>query len=273
VRAASLARQSDPDGPNHEFSGSPQATETSARRRARTGRSFGGETGIRKMTTQVIEKESTNAITSNGDAAANILNAAKEDAAFDKILKFRKGDYFVSEDPVPLGSEYLAHAASWVKAWIKFADGKVVDRKLYRVALGERPPQREELDSLDENEWPIGRDGKRIDPWVFQYLLPLENMTSGDVVVFVTGSIGGRQAVSDLCKAYANRKLSGKDGQPVIQLAVGEMPTKNFGKVPRPLLEIVAWDNAESAFPEASLAAAIPVQPRTKKAADDEIPF
>jgi hypothetical protein len=259
--------------------GHPQATETSARRRARTGLSFGGKTGTRKMTTQVIEKESANAIAPNGDAATNILNAAKEDAAFDKILKFRKGDYFIGEDPVPLGTEYLAHAANWVKAWIKFSDGKVADRKLYRVALGERPRQREDLGSFDENEWPSGRDGKPIDPWAFQYLLPLENMTSGEVVVFVTGSIGGRQAVSDLCKAYANRKLSGQDGQPVIQLAVCEMPTKNFGKVPRPLLEIVGWEDAESAFPKASLAAAIPVQPRAKKAAaknddmDDEIPF
>jgi hypothetical protein len=229
------------------------------------------------MTTEAIEKENKNAITINDAAAENILDAAQEDAAFDRILKFRKGGYFIGEESVALGTEYLAHAAAWTKTWIKFADGKVADRKLYRVALGERPPQREDLDSLDENNWPLGRDGRRSDPWVLQYLLPLENMTNGEVVVFVTASIGGRQAVGDLCKSYAKRKIKGQDGQPIIQLATGEMPTKNFGKVPRPLLEVVGWDDTDVAIPEAALAAAIPV--KVKKAAtknddmDDEIPF
>jgi hypothetical protein len=101
------------------------------------------------------------------DRLTNIESAAREDANFEKILKFKKGEYSIQEDKVPLGTEYLAHAAAWTKCWIKFADGKVADRKVYRVALGEKPPEREDLDDLDQNEWPEGLDGKPSDPWVF----------------------------------------------------------------------------------------------------------
>ena len=228
--------------------------------------------------------ENTNTLTTDNTEAKNILGAAQEDATFDKFLKFKKGEYLIGDDPVPLGTEYLA--AAWTKTWVKFADDKVVERKVYRVARGERPPQREDLGDLDEAKWPRGRDGKPFDPYVFQYLLPLENLTTGEVLIFVTPSIGGRQAVSNLCKEYAKRKMKGQNGQPIIQLAVGEMPTKNFGKVPCPVFEIVNWDDTGDglAATEASLAAAIPVQPAlsTKKTAteskkhddmDDEIPF
>ena len=215
--------------------------------------------------------ENTNTLTTDNTEAKNILGAAQEDAAFDKILKFKKGAYLIGDDPVPLGTEYLAHAVAWTKTWTKFADDKVVWRKVYRVAHGERPPQREDLDDLDETKWPRGRDGRPLDPYVFQYLLPLENLTTGEVLIFVTPSIGGRQAVSALCKEYAKRKIKGQNGQPIIQLAVGEMPTKNFGNVPCPVFEIVSWDDTGDglAATEASLAAAIPVQPTlsTKKAA------
>jgi hypothetical protein len=240
------------------------------------------------MQNQTETTEAKNAITTtNKTEAENILGAAQEDAAFDKILKFRKGNYQIGDDPVPLGTEYLAHAAAWTKGWIKFVEGKSADRKLYRVARGERPPQREELDERDENTWPTGPDGRPSDPWVYQYLLPLENLTTGEVVVFATPSIGGRQAVSNLCKEYAKRKLKGQTGQPIVALAAAEMPTKNFGKVPRPAFEIVGWDDtntdADSSVivADASVAAAIPVQPtmRAEKATakrddmDDEIPF
>jgi hypothetical protein len=70
------------------------------------------------------------------DRLTNIETAAREDAAFDKIAKFKKGLYSVQDQTIPLGTEFLAHAAAWTKCWIKFADGKVADRKVYRVAMG-----------------------------------------------------------------------------------------------------------------------------------------
>jgi hypothetical protein len=174
--------------------------------------------------------------------ADNLLDAAKEHAGFEKILKFKKGEYFVGEESVAIGTEYLAHAAAWTKCWIKFLGGEVTDRKLYRVARGERPPEREDLDDTDKAAWPAGLDGHPADPWVLQYLLPLENLSTGEIAVFATSSIGGKRAVADLCDAYARRTKKGNVGQPIVRLRTKKMPTKNFGDVPRPLFEVVGWD-------------------------------
>ncbi len=103
----------------------------------------------------------------------NILGAAQEDAGFERLLKFRKGEYFIGDALVPLGTEYIAHAIGWTKCWIKFVDDEVAERKVYRVALGERPPEREDLDDLEKDNWPEGIDGNPADPWSLQYLLPL----------------------------------------------------------------------------------------------------
>ena len=202
------------------------------------------------------------------DRLTNIESAARENSNFEKILKFKKGEYSIQEDTIPLGTEYLAHAASWTKCWIKFTDGKVEDRKVYRVALGEKPPEREDLGDLNQDEWPEGLDGKPSDPWVFQFLLPLENIDTGEVVIFVTTSIGGRTAVANLCTAYVKRaKKAPNCGQPVIKLATTEMPTRKFGKVLRPLFEVARWDDTDD------IELIEPSPPTLRGDMDDEIPF
>ena len=185
-----------------------------------------------------------NVIKMKNSSIENIETAAREDAGFEKILKFKKGEYSIQDQSIPLGTEYLAHTSAWTKCWIKFADGKVVERKVYRVALGEKPPGREELDDLDRDEWPEGLDGEPSDPWVYQFLLPLEIMATGEVIVFVTASRGGRTAVADLCTNYVKRaKKVANGGQPIIKLSKADMTSPRFGKVPRPLFEIVCWDD------------------------------
>jgi hypothetical protein len=121
---------------------------------------------------------------------------------------------------MPLGTEFLVHCAAWTKAWIKFVENKVADKKLYRVARGERPCGRNDLDEIQ-------KAGTRSDPWSLQYLVPFESMESGEIFIFSTSSIFGRQAVSELCDAYGKRKLKGSDGQPVVKLATDEVATKS----------------------------------------------
>jgi hypothetical protein len=175
-----------------------------------------------KMNTQTT-------ITARGTEIENIHTAAQEDAGFEKLLKFKKGEYFIGEEEIALGTEYLAHAAAWVKCWIKFIDGEPVDRKPYRVALGEKPPLREDLDARDEDDWPKDDDGNPSDPWSLQYLLPLENLKNGEVVIFCTSSFGGTHQKT-AC------------GQPIIKLAKTTFPSKKYGKVLRPLFEVTGWD-------------------------------
>jgi hypothetical protein len=222
--------------------------------------SLGGTTqGNKAMTTQEI--------TTHDSEVENIRTAAQADAGFEKLLKFKKGEYFIGEVSVPLGTKYVAHAVGWTKCWIKFVDGEVAERKTYRVALGEKPPERDELDDNNEADWPLGLDDRPADPWVYQYLLPLEDPSSSEVIIFVTASFGGRRAIAELCDAYAKRtKRMTNCGQPIIKLSKMEMPTKKFGKVPRPLFEISGWDEVPGDFEV--------TPPATSEGEfEDEIPF
>jgi hypothetical protein len=243
----------------------------------------GSAEGNRTMTPQESKKSGGNRtmtqeskeLTTYDTEVENIQIAAQEDAGFEKILKFKKGDFLIGDENVPLGTEYVAHVRAWGKCWIKFVDGEMADRKMYRVALGEKPPEREELDDQDENGWPVGLDGKPADPWVFQHLLPLEDPASGKVVIFVTSSFGGKRAVADLCGEYAKRAAKNPDcGQPIIKLRGSVMPTKKFGKVPCPLFEVIGWDEAPPSGGVEIISPTPPVTPKdSKDAFGDEIPF
>jgi hypothetical protein len=201
-----------------------------------------------------LTKTGNNAVAIRSEEAEYILAAAKQDAGFDKILKFKKGVYVVDDKTIPLGTEFLAHTTAWTKCWIKFIDGEFMERKLYRVALGEQPAEREDLDDLDQSTWKLGIDGKPADPWILQYMLPMETLSSGDIVVFCSQSAGGKLAVSDICGAYARRCKKGVLGQPVVKLGCTMMPTKKFGDVQRPLFEVVSWDDGEPAHNDESAA-------------------
>ena len=213
-----------------------------------------------------IIKSQTQSLPANLEAD-NIGRAAEEDAAFEKLLKFKKGTYSCDGEDVKIGTQYVAHCVGWTKCWIKFVDGQVADRRMYRVAEGKRPPDREELDAKEMIGVKDPKSGLSMDPWVYQHLLPLEN-EGGDLVVFVTSSIGGKRAVADLCKSYSRRaQRSRVVAQPVIKLGVGIMPSKMFGDVPRPLFEIVGWDEHKEGI------RTVKGPDTLKDEMDDEIPF
>ena len=201
--------------------------------------------------------------------ASAIATAAQEDGGFEALLKFKKGVYSVSGEDVPLGRKYIAHCIGWTRCWIKFEHQQVVDRKMFPVREGKRPPDREQLDSTDPSTWQMGPNGAPSDPWVYQYLLPMEDVDTGDVVVFVTSSIGGKRGVADLCKAYSRRVArTGNSEQPIIKLAKAVMPTRMFGDVPRPMFEIIGWtgDQVEGIRE-------VKAPDTLKDEMDDEIPF
>lgn len=205
-------------------------------------------------------------LTTNREAE-NVINEAQSDTGFQKMLKFKKGDYYCDAVMVPHGTVYLAHCKAWTKTWVHFVDKKVVDRKVYRVAKGERAPERDQLSDNDQSTWPLGPDGlRKQDPWVLQYLLPLESQETGDVHIFVAQSFGGRRCVGDICTQWGRRVARNpKAGQPMIKLAKAMMPTKNFGDVPRPDFVVIGWDDtaADKVVDVATI----------KQDMDDEIPF
>jgi hypothetical protein len=215
------------------------------------------------------------------DEARNIGEEAERDAGFQKMLKFKKGTYICDGEEISLGTKLIAHCIGWTKTWVHFVDQKVVDRKVYRVSRGERAPERDQLPDNDQSQWPIGINKLPADPWVYQYLLPMEDQRTGEVRIFVGSSFGGRRAVADLCAAYSRRAVKNKSsGQPIITLQMLLMPTKNFGDVPRPHFEIVGWDDEREMVDDGGGPRA-PREPiRTvseavlkKQEFDDEIPF
>jgi hypothetical protein len=204
--------------------------------------------------------------------ADNYRKAAEQYGGFEAMLKFKKGEYFVGEDEVPLGTEYIAHMEGWTLGWIKFRDQQVVERKMYRVEEGGRIPDRDELDENDHSKWPIGINNAPADPWVFQMYVPFENRDTGEVVVFVTSSYGGKKAVSLLSKAWQRRlAINGKHELPVIRLAKGKMKTRMYGDVPCPnFLPVVGWTGDEH---QGIRDITPPSEPSRKDELDDEIPF
>jgi hypothetical protein len=221
-----------------------------------------------------------------------IKRAAQEDAGFAKMLKFKKGKYFDSDgNELQLGTEFIAQPRGWSKCWIKFRGGTVKDRKLYRMSDVSVTdiPDRQDLDDKDESTWEPGLDGRPADPWVLQSILPLENPTNGELVLFVASSWGGTRCIGTLVNNWARRVATVDDGVPIVQLDVSEFESKKFGKVAAPAFKVTGYGFAtmpqharldapnNPQFKEAADKAGAAIQraidSNRTKAFDDEIPF
>jgi hypothetical protein len=182
------------------------------------------------------------AITVENTALA-IAAAAQEEGANElgKLLKFSKGHFLVGSEEIRVGKEFVAHVEHWVRGWIKFKHGELVERKVGRVADGFVVPKRGDLGDNDSSTWETDTRGEPQDPWSAQSYLPLEDIESGEILTFVSGSIGGRQAVSRLA-ARAARHLASM-GLPIVKLAVESYKHKSYGRIDKPDFAIVGWTN------------------------------
>jgi hypothetical protein len=99
----------------------------------------------------------------------------------------------------------------------------------------------DELDDTDEILWEKGPGDQPTDPWTQQSYLPLEDAESGEILTFVSGSVGGRGAVSRLAAQAARQMVM--MGLPIVELGVESYKHKNFGKIDKPNFSIVGWTN------------------------------
>jgi hypothetical protein len=160
----------------------------------------------------------------------------RETARANPMLRFKEGEYLVGEDKISLGREYLVHPLDWTRGWVKWEDGIIVDQRMVRVADDIKLPTREELGDNDESLWKEEKD-----PWVFQNILPMDDLETREYMIFVTSSVGGKVAVETLCNSVVRAYKKGRQfGLPVIGLATKPFPTK-FGTKPRPHFPIVRW--------------------------------
>src|SRR5262245_15808391 len=118
------------------------------------------------------------------------------------LLKFKKTKYFIATSEVALGTTFIAYCGDWTRGCCKFIDGKLVEKRIGRVADRFEPCERDELDDRDPINWSKDEDGKPVAPWTRQDYLPMENVETGERCLFVTSSFGGRITIEILCQKY-----------------------------------------------------------------------
>jgi hypothetical protein len=191
----------------------------------------------------------TDLVTTNTQLPAHTDDAVdvilRETARSNPQLRFKEGKYYIGEDEVELGHEYVADTMGWTRGYVKWVDGLIAEARLDLVADGNPALTRQALGDLDESEWEVNeKTGQRMDPWQPQNILPLEDVETGEYLIFVTSSVGGRIAVERLCNSVSRQyKQKRQSGLPVIRLAAKDMPTKFGGTKPRPEFPIVRWHN------------------------------
>jgi hypothetical protein len=195
------------------------------------------------------KKKSQDIVVSESEVVKTLIAAAQEEGGGllgGKLLKFTKGHYFVGDDEIALGREYVAYPLRWVRGWVKFVDGKLVEQRIGCIADGFVMPNRDELGDTDEASWPKDSAGKVKDPWQRQCYLPLEDCENNEIVVFVSGSHGGRGAISDLVSVAAKNLAS---GDPRIKLGVGSYRHREYGRVEVPDFAVQGWTGKDDSVP------------------------
>lgn len=169
-------------------------------------------------------------------------------------LKFNKGEWLAGkeEEAVALGTRLVA-AMQWLQVgWVKWWEGQPV--KTILGLKGEKmpdgtwkkfiPPDRSTLGDLDKEDWEE-LNGQKRDPWQRCDYLLLADPNTGDIYTFMPSSKGGRDAVIDLSKIYGTNIRIEPNAIPVVALKSESYKHKEFGKVYKPVLELVEWVDAD----------------------------
>jgi hypothetical protein len=152
--------------------------------------------------------------------------------SFGPLLKFdaNTSNFSIGEHKVAIGREYVAHVDQYARGFTKFVNKRPVSVKVKKISEG-LPEKREQLDDLDLAD----QDN---DPWVFQRYLPLEDVETGEIAVFITKSVGGKIALGNLLLAY---NMGRHRGLPIVKLGIGSFRSEDYGKKARPAFAIIRW--------------------------------
>ena len=156
-------------------------------------------------------------------------------------MKFTKGLWLAGAADVSMnGAELLAHPDQAMFGWCMWQNKKPVDYYVGRVADRYQPPKRSQLGNNDPAKW----EKKDSDPWQLTFYLPLTDLGNGALYVYSTTSGGGRDALANLQEAYAdNRQFHPQDAHklPLVKLEREHYQRPEFGRVEKPIFEIVRW--------------------------------
>jgi hypothetical protein len=159
-----------------------------------------------------------------------------------KMVKFTKeGAFEVTSDGTKLNdtTDFRARCSETFYGYVKFnGEGEPPDRAMGPLYGGFKV-HREELGDTDEGEWELDRfSNKPSDPWIFQFWLVLEDVTTNELYTFVTSSITGTRAVNNLLRTY-NRMQQQKPGaDPIVRLVRSSYEHRKFGSVAIPMFKV-----------------------------------
>ncbi len=161
----------------------------------------------------------------------------EETSSTDPKLLYKKRVWFLRGDEVSMGKEFIAYPMEALRGLAKWEDDHVVDQCIGRIA----------------DKFKITRaDLPADEEWKPQYVLPLEDPETGEVVLFVSCSTGGKIGIERLIKATARAVKKGTgDITPLIQLSTGTFPSTEFGTIDCPEFEIVPRESLKTEMNEA----------------------
>jgi hypothetical protein len=160
------------------------------------------------------------------------------------LTKYTDGHYYYGSDKneLPLGTKLRARAcAHYWECWPP-GDGKPDRAKRVMRQPGRKLPERSELEPAydDQSEWDVAF-GKPQDPWQATRAVLFEDPETGEQFSFLTISGGGHGAVVDLGNAISRHRQVYRDADPIVELGSGTFPSKDYGKVSKPVFKIVGW--------------------------------
>ena len=166
-----------------------------------------------------------------------------------QLMKFSKGDYLYGKDndEIPIGTRMIANMDQLLVGWIKWQDSKPVEQVMGLVVEGFKPMKANELPDRDETEWETDDKGKPRDPWQKTFYLLMKELDAdgkpleGDdgLYTFTTSSVGGKDAISELCARYGKwmRTYPGKFPIITLQKDKYQHPDRQLGIIKTPKFE------------------------------------
>src|SRR5258706_1354132 len=229
------------------------------------------------MTTTALAKPAT-AVSTENDPFLQYSKAGGG-TIVGELLKFAKGDYLAGQDnrEIQIGTRLVANMDTLETGWMYWADGKPTESRMGLVAEGFAPAWRKDLGDLDKSLWAHDDKNEPRDPWQRTENIQFADR-DGKIYTFSTSSVGGRNALRDLCGDYAHGRRQHPKDHPVIELGVDSYmhSNKQLGKIKTPTFVIVGWHPKDSIELQPSQAAgrlaAEPQQPRRIEPPREEAP-
>jgi hypothetical protein len=213
------------------------------------------------MTTTALAKPATTAVATNTeDDPFLAYGKAGGGTIVGELLKFAKGDYLAGQDSreIPIGTRLVANMDSLETGWVCWQDGRPAEYRMGLVVEHFTPAWRKDLGDLDKNLWVRDEKGEPRDPWQRTENIQFADPSDGKIYTFSTSSVGGRNALRDLCTDYANKRRQHPNEHPVIELGVDsyQHSNKQLGRIKTPTFVIVGWHAKDSVNLQPSQAAA-----------------